>query len=279
VVDLQALGVFLKSRRDRVRPADVGATAGPRRRVPGLRRDEIAQLAGASSEYYAELERGSGPQPSEQMLTALARALRLGHDERDHFFYLAGRAVPAAGGPADHVHPGMLDLMHRLANTPAQVVTDLRVPQVRNRAAIALLGPPPTGTGYRSSLVYRWFTDPEVRSIYPPEDHADHARSYVADLRAAIARRAGNDAEVTAMVKELRRNPEFVECWDRHDVEFRRKDRKRIVHPKLGLLDVNCLTLFSEDSRQRLIWFTPVVGTESVAKLELLAVIGTQDFS
>src|SRR5690242_20267511 len=104
-MDLVDLGAFLKSRRDRIRPADVGLPAGPRRRVPGLRRDEVAQLAGASVDYYIELERGAGAQPSEQMVAALARALRLTLDERDHLYHLAGRPIPPPGGSAAHVHP------------------------------------------------------------------------------------------------------------------------------------------------------------------------------
>ncbi|WP_410641747.1 helix-turn-helix domain-containing protein [Amycolatopsis sp. lyj-346] len=277
-MNLAELGAFLKSRRDRVRPADVGLPAGPRRRVSGLRRDEVAQLAGASVDYYIELERGAGAQPSEQMLAALARALRLSRDERDHLFHLAGRVVPADGGAADHVHPGLLDLLHRLDGTPAQVVTDLRVTLVQNRLAAALLGPAPPPTGWTASFLYRWFTDPASRALYPAEDHDYHARSFVADLRAAMARRRGDDAEVAALIAELTaRSPEFTEHWKRHDVAFRRNDRKRLVHPELGLLEVNCLTLFSEDAKQRLLWFTPAVGTDSAAKLEMLAVVGIQE--
>ncbi|WP_328501039.1 helix-turn-helix transcriptional regulator [Streptomyces sp. NBC_00457] len=276
-MNLSELGGFLKSRRDRIRPADVGLPTGRGRRVSGLRREEVAQLAGASVDYYIELERGAGVQPSEQMLAALARALRLSREERDHLFALAGRPVPRPGGPADHVHPGMLDLMHRLDGTPAQVVTDLRVMLVQNPLARALLGPPPSTTGWTASFLYRWFTDPAARTLYPPEDHAKVTRSFVADLRAASARR-GNDPEVTAIITALTaRSPEFREHWARHDVEFRRHDRKRLIHPELGLLEVNCLSLFSEDGRQRLLWFTPAVGTDSVAKLELLAVLGTDE--
>jgi transcriptional regulator with XRE-family HTH domain len=277
-VNLSELGGFLRSRRDRIRPADVGLPTGPRRRVPGLRREEVAQLAGVSVDYYIELERGAGVQPSEQMLAALARALRLSRDERDYLFALAGRPLPPSGSPADHVHPGMLDLMHRLGGTPAQVVTDLRVILVQNPAARALLGPPPSTTGWTASFLYRWFTDPEARALYPPEDHAEHTRSFVADLRAVSARR-GADPDVRAMITALSaRSPEFSEHWAQHDVAFRRHDRKRLIHPELGLLEVNCLNLFSEDGRQRLLWFTPAVGTDSVAKLELLAVLGTQIF-
>ncbi|MGW5114212.1 helix-turn-helix domain-containing protein [Streptomyces noursei] len=197
----------VRSRCDRIRPADVGLGHGPRRRVPGLRRDEVAQLAGASVDYYNELERGAGSQPSEQMIAALARALRLTADERDHLYHLADRPVPARGGPASHVHPGMLDLLSRLTSTPAQVITDLHVTLVQNPLAVALLG-----------------------------DHSG--------LR---------------------------------DVAFRRDDRKRLRHPALGLVEVNCLNLFSEDGRQRLLWFTPAVGTDSADLLDLLAVLGTQD--
>lgn len=250
---------------------------GPRRRVPGLRRDEVAQLAGASVDYYIELERGAA-QPSEQMLAALARALRLTRDERDHLYQLAGRPLPPAGGGAAHVNPGMLDLLDRLVGTPARVITDLHVVLVQNRLAEALLGPPPPGTGARAGFVYRWFTDPAARELHPAEDHARHAESFVADLRAAMARRGRADAEANGMVAELlERSGEFAELWNRHDVAVRRMDTKRIVHQSVGVIDLNCLNLLAEDGSQRLLWFSPVAGTDAVEKLELLSVLGTQD--
>ena len=276
-MNLAELGSFLKSRRDRIRPADVGLPSGPRRRVPGLRRDEVAVLAGASVDYYIELERGAGAQPSEQMLAALARALRLTLDERDHLYHLAGRPLPAAGGSTAHVHPGMLDLLDRLTATPAQVITDLHVVIVQNRLAAALLGPALEPAGMRASFVYRWFTEPAARALYPSEDHPHHSEVFVADLRAAVARRDARDEEANTMVAELlRRSAEFAALWERHDVAVRRNDRKRIVHPSLGVIEVNCLNLFSEDGRQRLLWFTPAIGTDSVEALELLSVLGTQ---
>lgn len=276
-MDLGELAGFLKSRRDRIRPADVGLPSGPRRRVPGLRRDEVAVLAGASPDYYTELERGAA-QPSEQMVAALARALRLTSDERDHLYHLAGRALPPTGGSASHVAPAMLDLLDRLSGTPAQVITDLHVTLVQNPIARALLGPPSSATGYRASFVYRWFTDPAARGMYPPEDQDHHARTFVADLRAAVARRGNDGGEAAALVQELaRRSPEFVALWERRDVAVRRQERKRIVHPSLGIIEVNCLNLFSEDGRQRLLWFTPAADTAAVEQLELLTVLGTQN--
>ncbi|WP_433618413.1 helix-turn-helix domain-containing protein [Dactylosporangium sp. CA-139114] len=277
-MDLAELGAFLRSRRDRIRPADVGLPAGPRRRVPGLRRDEVALLAGASVEYYIELERGAGAQPSEQMLAALARALRLTIDERDHLYHLAGRPVPVAGGPASHVHPGMLDLLDRLTTTPAQVITDLHVTLVQNRLATALLGDQLHFEGPSRSFVFRWFTDPVSRELYPRQDHDHQSRSFTADLRAAVARRDSRDREAQDLVAALLdRSPEFAERWQQREVAVRRDERKRIVHPSLGTIEVNCLNLFSEDGRQRLLWFAPAVGTDAAERLELLGVVGHQD--
>jgi transcriptional regulator with XRE-family HTH domain len=277
-MDLTELGAFLRSRRDRIRPADVGLPTGPRRRVPGLRRDEVAHLAGASVEYYIELERGSGSQPSEQMLAVLARALRLSADERDHLYRLAGRPVPAAGSVASHVHPGMLDLLDRLETTPAQVITDLHVTLVQNRLAVALLGDETSFSGPATSFLYRWFTDPDARRKYPEEDHARQSASFTADLRAAVARRAGGDREADQLVAALLdRSAEFAELWEQREVAVRRADRKRLVHPTLGIIEVNCLNLFSEDGRQRLLWFSPAAGTDAAERLELLGVVGAQD--
>ncbi|MER6851400.1 MULTISPECIES: helix-turn-helix transcriptional regulator [Streptomyces] len=272
------LGAFLRSRRERIRPADVGLPAGPRRRVPGLRREEVAQLAGASVDYYNELERGAGSQPSEQMIAALARALRLSADERDYLYRLADRPVPVPGGAASHVHPGMLDLLGRLASTPAQVITDLHVTLVQNPLAVALVGDQSGFRGPRASFVHRWFTEPDARLLHPEADHESQSRAFVADLRAAAARRDAKDPEAGTMIRTLLDvSPEFAALWADHDVAFRRDDRKRIVHPTIGVIEVNCLNLFSEDGRQRLLWFTPAVGTDSAGLLELLAVVGTQE--
>lgn len=274
------LGAFLRSRRERIRPEDVGFVSGPRRRVPGLRRDEVAQLAGASVDYYNELERGAGSQPSEQMLAALARALRLTRDERDYLFHLADRPLPAETGRAAHVHPGMLDLLSRMPSTPAQVITDLHVTLIQNPLAVALLGDQSGFSGKRASFVYRWFTDLEARSLYPEDDHDTHSRAFTADLRAAAAARDARDTEAASMIEELRESSgEFAALWAEHDVAVRRNESKRIIHPALGIMEVNCLNLFSEDGRQRLLWFTPALGTDSADALDMLSVIGTQSLA
>ncbi len=212
------------------------------------------------------------------MIAALARALRLTADERDYLYRLADRPVPASGGVTAHVHPGMLDLLQRMPSTPAQVITDLHVTLVQNRLAVALLGDQSGCRGPRASFVHRWFTEPEARQLYPEADHATQSRAFVADLRAAAARRDAKDTEAASMIRTLlHASPEFAALWADHDVAFRRDDRKRIRHPALGVVEVNCLNLFSEDGRQRLLWFTPALGTDSADLLDLLTVLGTQD--
>ncbi|MFI5689762.1 helix-turn-helix transcriptional regulator [Streptomyces sp. NPDC051636] len=270
------LAAFLRSRRDRIRPADVGLPTSTRRRVPGLRREEVAQLAGLSADYYTELERGSGAQPSAQVVAALARALRLDGDESDHLFHLASRPTPPkVHGSTKKPQPSLLDLLDRLTTTPAQVITDLHETLAQNRLAIALVGLHPAGGGFTSSFAYRWFTDPDSRSLYPEEDHPHHSRVFVADLHAVAARRA-RDTDVTQMVAELRQHSqEFAALWDTHDVALRRADHKRLVHPTLGIIELDCHSLFSEDGRQRLLWFTAPPGTKGAAQLESLSVVST----
>ena len=275
-MDAAELGSFLASRRARIRPADVGLPTGPRRRVPGLRRDEVATLAGASVEYYTELEQGRGARPSAQMVAALARALRLGDDERDHLFHLAGQPAPSPATCPGIVQPGMLALLDRLDTTPARVITDLDQTIAQNRLGAALLGELPAHRGPAASFVHRWFTDPASRGLYPVEDHPRHAREFVADLRAAVARR-GRDEEAAALVAGLRAaSEEFTALWDSGDVAVRRSVRKRIVHPALGVLELDCQRLVSEDGRQRLLFFTAPPGSAAAGQLELLAVIGSQ---
>jgi transcriptional regulator with XRE-family HTH domain len=278
-MDLAALGGFLKSRRDRLKPQDLGLPDTSRRRVPGLRRDEVANLAGASVDYYVQLEQGRGAQPSEQMLAALARALRLTLDERNHLYYLAGRPLPAAVGSGVHVHPAMLDLLDRLATTPAQIISDLSVTLVQNRLAAALLGTPKPAAGVRASFIHQWFTDPSTRRLYHPDEHDHQSSVFVADIRAVSARR-GPDNFVTELIDTLTTSSaEFQRLWSQQQVAIRRADRKRLRHPAIGEIELNCLSLLSEDGGQRLLWFTPPPGSAAVEQLELLNVLGQVQLS
>lgn len=276
-VDRKDLADFLRRRRELLQPPDVGLPAGVRRRTPGLRRHEVAQLAGMSPDYYIRLEQGRGPQPSPQMLTALTRALRLNRDERDHLFHLAGHPAPPTFGADEHVSPGLLRLLDAFTALPAQVISDLGAILVQNPMAVTLLGEQTAFTGLARSFTYRWFTDPTAREIYPPEDHGFQSRAQVADLRAAVALRP-HDPLADKLVRALRStSPEFAALWDRHDVAVRRSDRKRIVHPAVGIIDIDCEVLTTARQDQRLLVFTPRPGTAAVGQLELLRVIGSQD--
>jgi len=273
-----ALADFLRRRRESLRPSDVGLAPGPRRRTPGLRREEVAALTGMSVDYYARLEQQRGPQPSEQMLAALARSLRLTVEERDYLYRLAGHGVPRRTPLDTHVAPPLLRVLDRLEDTPAFVVSGLGEILVQNRLAEELFGPPVT-TGLARSSVYRWFTDPASREIYPPEQHERQARSQVASLRAALtAARPTAEAEEILQVL-LRENEEFVRIWELHEVSRRFEDHKTLVHPELGRIDVDCQALFTEDQSQALVVLTPAPGSEAEEKIRLLAVLGHETFA
>jgi transcriptional regulator with XRE-family HTH domain len=278
-MDRTQLADFLRRRRESLTPADVGLPPGMRRRTPGLRRDEVASLAGMSIDYYTRLEQARGPHPSVPLLASLARALRLSDDERDHLFYLAGQAPPPRHHAEGHVSAGLLHVLDRLEDTPAFVVSDTEELLVQNRMSMLVMGDHTGHQGRDRSHVWRWFTDPSARERSPSEDWDRLSRTHVADLRATWARRRG-DADVQALVSDLLgASPEFAELWAHHEVAVRRSDAKRILHPSVGLLDLLCETLVSGVGEQRLVVLHPRPGTEAREKLELLRVIGTQDLT
>lgn len=251
MMDRPQLADFLRRRREALRPADVGLTSGLRRRTEGLRREEVAALCGMSVDYLARLEQQRGPQPSDQMLAAMARDLRLTRDERDHLFQLAGRNAPQRAPRADHVNPGMMRVLDRLYDTPAQVVTDLGEVLVQNQTATALLGDASQYIGKQRSLIYRWFTDVDTRRIYPDEDHEMHSRAFAADLR-TVASREGNGSRAAAMVGELKEvSPEFERVWEAHEVGLIRSDLKRLVHPEWGCWSCTVRCCTTSASRRR----------------------------
>lgn len=205
-MDKKELAEFLRRRREMLRPADVGLVKGPRRRTQGLRREEVAQLAGMSTDYYARLEQQRAPQPSLQITTALARALRLTPDESDHLFALIGHNAPARFQQCEHVSPTLLRVLERLNDdTPALVLSDMAETLAMNPIATALLGDQTRHTGLARSGYYRWFTDPAERLYYAEEDRPAHTRTQAARLRAALT--TGSDvARAARMVAELQKS-------------------------------------------------------------------------
>ncbi len=275
-VDRPGLADFLKRRRDALQPKDVGLAPGQRRRTAGLRREEVATLATMSTDYYARLEQQRAPQPSEQMVAAIARALRLTLDERDHLFRLAGHTAPTRIIRSDHVSRGLMRVLDRLDDTPAQVISDIAETLVQNRLATALLGDQTRFEGFARSSAYRWFTDLSERRSYP-EAEQDHQTSVlVANLRVS-ATRGGPNSRAAAVVAQLRKQSrEFERVWDRHEVTGRSDETKTIVHPELGPIQLNCQILLTQDQGQALLVFTAEPGSEDHSKLQMLSVIGTQ---
>ena len=231
-----------------------------------------------STDYYTRLEQQRGPQPSEQMLAAIARALRLTNDERDYLFRVAGRNAPSSVSASTHVAPALLRVLDRLDDTPALILTNLGETLAQNALAQALLGDASAHTGLARSDIYRWFTDPAARLRYPEDDRERQGRATVANLRVAYGSmgpqsRAGELARALLKV-----SPEFAELWQRQEVAKRYEDHKTLLHPQLGPIEVDCQVLFTEDQSQVLLVLTAPPRTEGYEKLQLLAVLGNERF-
>ncbi|WP_329138659.1 helix-turn-helix transcriptional regulator [Streptomyces sp. NBC_01476] len=278
-MDRTELADFLRHCRSRLAPSDVGLSQGPRRRTPGLRREEVAQLAGMSTDHYTRLEQARGSRPSRQMLAAVARALRLTGDERDHLFHLAGEEPPRNRPTSEHVRPGLLLVLDRLTDTPARVLNDRGDILAQNAMDRALHGDASTRPEAERNVVWRYFTDPAARELFPAEDRDRAARTAVADLRAALGRRP-DDARLAGLVRRLRaRSEEFSALWDTHEVAVRRGDTKRFLHPVVGLLELDCEVLLNPEHDQRLVVYTARPDSRSYERLELLRVVGLQDLT
>lgn len=275
-MDRAQLADFLRTRREALQPEDVGLPRGPRRRTAGLRREEVASLCGMSADYYSRIEQQRGPQPSEPMLASIARGLHLSLDERDHLFRLAGHNTPSRTLRGDHITPGLMRVLDRLEDTPAQVVTDLAETLTQTRPAAALLGDETRFSGLERSLVYRWFTDPATRLRYPEQDHERHSRFFASELRAAYSRqgRGGRAERIAGLLREG--SAEFAALWAVHEVSLPRNEPKRIVHPDLGVLELHCQKLVDPEQAQVLLVYTATPGTESHEKLQLLNVLGVR---
>jgi hypothetical protein len=229
-----------------------------------------------STDYYARLERGTGPQPSEQMVASIAQGLHMTIAERDHLLRLAGHNPPARGTTREHISPGLLRILDRLQDTAAEVVTELGETLRQSPMGVALTGDAGRFTGPDRSIGYRWFTDPSAREPYPPDERAQLSRVYVAGLR-EVATLRGAESRAAHFAELLRsRSEEFRLLWDAHEVGARPPSAKRFIHPQVGPLELECQTLLDPDQSHRLLVYTAQPGTESYEKLRLLSVIGAQ---
>ena len=269
-MDRALLADFLRARREALQPEDVGLPRGSRRRTGGLRREEVAVLAGMSADYYSRLEQQRGPMPSEQILAALARGLRLSPSEQRHLFDLGGHSAPRGPQRDEKVSPAMQRIVEELGNAPAMVFSRFGETLLQTPSAVALFGDYTHFTGMSRYLIYRWFTDPAQRAVYPPEDHSVRGRVFTVDLRKVYtADPTGVAGEIVEALLAV--SPEFAEVWSRHEVDVTHHlDLKRYLHPELGELELYSRYLVDPDEGQDLLVFAAEPGSPTEEKLQRL---------
>ncbi|MEU9318541.1 helix-turn-helix transcriptional regulator [Streptomyces sp. NPDC048295] len=264
------LGDFLRSRRARIQPEEVGLQAYGRRRVPGLRREEVAQLAGVSVDYYIRLEQGRGPSVSDTVLDAIARVLRLDETEHTYLRTVARpRARASAPAGAQRVRPGLRLLLDSLTAAPAFVLGRRMDVLAWNALGDALVGFSRMPAAERN-MPRQVFLRPAARELYP--DWAAVAAETVAHLRLDAGLHP-DDKQLATLVGELSlRSDDFRRLWADHQVKSKTYGVKRIAHPLAGELVLPYETLAAAgDPGQCLVVYTPEPGSETAARVALLA--------
>jgi DNA-binding XRE family transcriptional regulator len=269
-------GQAVRRWRDRVSPEAAGLPAGGHRRAAGLRREELALLAGISVDYVTRLEQGRASNPSAQVVEALARALRLSRTERAHLFRLAGLAPPGPEAVPAYITPSVQRLLDRLTGTPVAVYDASWTLLVANPPYAALMGDPSGWRGNQRNAVWRNLLGPGTRVQHTPESLRGFEAALVADLRAAAGRYPA-DQRLRRLVAELHANSDrFAELWDSGAVGRHEAARKTIDHPQVGPLTLDCDVLTVAGSDLRIMIYTAEPGTEDAERLALLTVLGTQ---
>jgi transcriptional regulator with XRE-family HTH domain len=272
------LGASLRTWRDRLQPGEAGLPAGRARRAPGLRREEVAALAGLSVDYLARLEQGRAESPSPLVLGALARALRLDDGERAHLYRLAGHVAPGAGRIDAHITPGVQRVLDRLVDTPVFVFDAAWTLITRNALGDALMGDMSAGTPRERNVVWGAFTGALSRVRHSEEETESLKRELVADLREATGRYP-DDEGLAALVADLRAvSPAFAELWAQGGVRPHAAARKTILHPDVGAITLDCDVLTVRDSDLRLVVYSAPAGSPEAQALALLGAVGLQTF-
>ncbi|WP_029291733.1 helix-turn-helix transcriptional regulator [Cellulomonas sp. HZM] len=273
------LGHAVRRWRDRVRPEAAGLPSGGRRRAAGLRREELAGLAGISVDYLTRLEQGRARAPSAQVVEALARGLRLRDAERDHLFLLAGLAAPGPGVVPRRVSPSVQRLLDRFVGTPVVVYDAAWDLVVANAPYDALMGPTSELVGNDRNGVWRNVVGGGSRAVQSRREHDEQVAGLVADLQVTAARYP-HDGRLRRLVADLRAvSPRFEELWDAAPVAVggERSRHKVIAHPQVGSIVVDCDTLVVAGDDLRIMVYTAEPGTQDAERLALAIVLGTQE--
>ncbi|MDO0930907.1 helix-turn-helix transcriptional regulator [Streptomyces sp. DG2A-72] len=273
------LGRALRRWRDRVAPESAGLPTGGQRRAAGLRREELALLAGISVDYVTRLEQGRAANPSGQIVEALARALRLTGDERTYLFRLARLVPPGPETVPAYITPSVQRLLDRLVDTPVGVSDAAMTLLVTNPMYAALMGDPSGRRGFERNGVWRNFLGAPTRVRHTPDERRAFEIGMVAELRATASRYPA-DRQLRRLIAELRAGSErFAELWDAGVVGRLEASRKTIEHPQVGLLTLDCDLLRVEGNDLHILVYSAEPGTEAAEKLELLSVLGTQSLA
>ncbi|MEU8798896.1 helix-turn-helix domain-containing protein [Spirillospora sp. NPDC048819] len=280
--DETALGATLRAWRDRISPAAAGLPTGRARRAKGLRREELAELAGISVDYVVRLEQGRATTPSAQVAAALARALRLTDAERDHLYRLAGLVPPAGGEISDHIPPGLRRLLNRLDDTAAAVFAADWHLIWWNRGWAGLLGDPSsTPPQLRNFARDTFSTDGEGPRLshWPVTSLAQDTveSAVVSDLRRATGRFPGS-TRLTDLIHGLATSSErFAELWASGAVGAHREDHKIVEHPAVGPIAVDCDVMTDGDAERKIVILTAAPDTEDETKFRLAVLSGVPD--
>ncbi|MGW5573330.1 helix-turn-helix transcriptional regulator [Nocardia thailandica] len=279
-MDKAELASVLRTVRSRLTPADVGLPGGHRRQVPGLRREEVAYLAGVSVDYIVRLEQGRGPNPSAQVLRALTRALRLNESDRDLIFRLAGAEPPQAGHIPLVIRPSVLRLLDRMTDLPALVLSAKSDVLACNPLATALFGDLSTQPPEKRNLLWQRFLGTGLdRLVTTPEDEAADAVACVGSLRTVHAKYP-DDPGLARLLTELRTGSHrFDGLWQAGRAGQLRSRTVTLAHPQLGILELDCDVLLVPEDDQAAVVYSAVPDTRSASALELLRVTGLEQFS
>ncbi|MCZ2804455.1 helix-turn-helix transcriptional regulator [Modestobacter sp. VKM Ac-2983] len=273
MVDRGDFAALLRAWRERLQPAAVGFPTG-QRRTAGLRREEVALLAGVSVDYLVRLEQGRAARPSAQVVASLARTLQLSDLERDQLHLAAGLPAPLPSAVPTHIPASVQRLLARLPDVAIGVWTAHWTLLTANAAWRSLLG----GMDPGLNLLVAEFTGTAPQVVWSEGDHERHERALVSDLRGALIRYP-DDPSARAVLAELRGNERFARLWAEGTVSEHRVQAKTFLHPLVGEVTLDCDVFTVIGTDLRIVTYTAEPGTEDASRFDLARTLGVAEVS